>query len=73
MWDGGTLLCLWYADSVSVYNYTIFMHLVCLLSLPLPSLHLSDFLGNLFGFTCCILNMPNKEVSASYWHPGEDC
>ena len=29
--------------------------LVCLLCLPLPSLHLSDFLGNLFVLLVCVL------------------
>ena len=37
-----------------VATFTIF--LVCLLfSVPLPSLHPSDFLGNLFCFTCLCL------------------
>ena len=49
MWDGGT--CLWGPWGGGSYLYIPF--LVCLLFLPLPSLHpASDFLGNLFCFTC---------------------
>ena len=36
--------------------YTLYKSsLVCLLCLPLPSLHLSDFLGNLFVWLVCVL------------------
>ena len=36
MWDGGTLLSLWYMGSGSYH-----IRLVCLLGLPLPSLYTS--------------------------------